>query len=168
MLCCVVICCGVFDVVYLMWCVALWCVALWCGLAWFGVVCCVFDVVCCVVVRCVVFATCYIPPCCSKLRDMCSCSHNLFPTKKSAHMTSKVKIGAVFESKETLQATLLQQATSTSTTKDFRVAKNNTRSTLRFVIPTKEQKGGKKSLLLVSGSYMPNPTVKATRMAFGL
>jgi len=39
-------------------------------------------------------------------------------------MTSGLKIGAVFESKETLQATLLQLAT--STTKYFRVAKNNT------------------------------------------
>ena len=38
-------------------------------------------------------------------------------------MSSEIQIGAVFESKDTLQAALLRLVT--STTKDFRIAKNN-------------------------------------------
>ena len=104
----------------------------WCGYTWqLSIVHCPLSN--CLTVHCpfdlyyptvigVVCDTCYISPCCSKLRDMCSCSHNLFPTEKSTNMTSEIKVGAVFESKEALQAKLLQLAT--STTKDFRVSMN--------------------------------------------
>jgi len=81
-------------------------------------------------------------------------------------MTSEIKIGAVFESKETLQAALLQLVT--STTKDFRVRINSATMYLVVCYSNKTKRIGKTMLQLVSGSYMPNPTVKANRMVVGL
>jgi len=72
---------------------------------------------------------------------MCSCSHNLFPTEKSTNMTSEIKVGAVFESKEALQAKLLQLAT--STTKDFRVSMNRSTKYLAVCYSNKTTKGWK-------------------------
>ena len=64
-----------------------------------------------------------------------------FLTEKSANMTSEIKIVAVFESKDTLQAALLRLVT--STTKDFRVAKNNATKYLVVCYSNKTAKGWK-------------------------